>query len=253
MAGNPFLAMVALRDLQGPSIEAVADRMQSLWPSEPLVSSISRRGAVNTFQFGPFAAALTHFPQAMPWQYLEGPCDCAWYWPEAAATLRAHPSHVLIHLLDQEARPVERAMALTRLLAATAQASDALGIFWGPGRLVHPAKPFIELALAMTPSELPLYLWIDFRVEAEVNGSLRLFTTGLEPLGQLEIEVAGYRGDVGELRANVYNVAHYMLEGKKPINHGQSLGSENGPRMIGEFGTSLIDLEQEVLHLKFEE
>lgn len=253
MAGNPFMAMVALRGMEGPTIDAVADSLQSLWPSEPLVSNISQRGAVSTFQFGPFAAALTHFPQPMPWPYLEGPCDCAWYWPDAAATLRPHPSHVLIHLLDQEARPLARAMALTQLLAATAQVSEPLGIFWGPGRLVHPAGAFVELALATTPSELPLYLWIDFRVEEEPSGSLRLFTTGLAPLGQLEIEVAGYRGDVGELRANVYNVAHYMLEGKKPINHGQSLGSENGPRMIGEFGSSLIDLEQEVLHLKFEE
>jgi len=253
MAGNPFMAMVALRGVEGPSIHAVADRMQTMWPAEPLLSGLSKRGAVHTFQFGPMAVALTHFPQSMPWQYLEGPCECAWYWPDAAATLRQHPTHVLIHMLDQEARPVQRAMALTQLLAATVECSEALGVFWGPGRLVHPGHAFVELATAMTPSELPLYLWIDFRVEEEDAGSLRLFTTGLEPLGQPEIEVAGYRGDVGELRASVYNVAHYMLEGKKPINNGQALGSEGGPRMVGEFGTSLIDLEQEVLHLKFEE
>jgi hypothetical protein len=253
MSGNPFLALVALRGMEGPSLEAVANRLQTLWPDAPPLSGISRRGAVNTFQFGAFAVALTHFPQPIPWQYIEGPCDCAWYWPEATATMRAHESHVLIHLLDRESRPLARAEALTQLLAATVQAGDALGVFWGPGRVVHPAQAFVELASSMTPEDLPLYLWIDFRVETETNGSLRLFTTGLAALGQLEIEVAGYRGDVGELRASVYNVAHYMLEGKKPINHGQSLGSENGPRMIGEFGNSLIDLEQEVLHLKFEE
>lgn len=253
MPGNPFMAMVALRGTTEVSIDEVADRLSNLWPEERLVSNISRRGVLSTFQVGPLAVAFTHFPQPMPWQYLEGPCDCAWYWPEAAESMRRHQSHVLVHLLDQEGRPLLRAMTLTRLLAATAQTADAEGIFWGPGRLVHPIDALLELAGGMTLQEFPLYLWIDFRVETEEEGSLRLFTTGLDALGQPELEVTGFRGDVGELRASVYNVAHYMLEGKKPINHGQTLGSENGPRMVGEFGPSLIDPEQEVLRLKFEE
>lgn len=257
MSGNPFLAMVTLTDTSGPGVTKLEQKWQTLWPEAPPLSNITERGPLTTFQIGDRAIAWTQIPQSVGWKHLEGPAACAWYWPDAASVLKTHCSHLLIHLLDQDGRPLENAQLLTRLVAATSQAAEgaggASGVFWGPGRLVHPPSAFIELAKQMAPGELPLYLWIDFRIEQDELGFLRLFTTGLEALGQPEIEVASFAGEVGELRANVYNIAHYLLETKKPINHGQALGTEEGRRMIGKFMPSMFNPALEVFRLEFEE
>ena len=257
MTGNPFLAMVTLSESSGPIADDLVSQWETLWPEAPALSNISERGPLTTFQVGTRAVAWTQIPQPIDWKYLEGPAACAWYWPDAESVLKPHRSHILIHLLDQDGRPLESAELLTQLVAATANAAasagGASGAFWAPGRLVHPATAFVELAKQMAPGELPLYLWIDFRIEQDQLGFLRLFTTGLEALGHPEIEVENFPGEVGELRANVYNIAHYMLETKKPINHGQALGTEEGRRMVGKFMPSLFDPRLEVLRLEFED
>ena len=44
-------------------------------------------------------AAVTLVKQPIPWSQLEGPAAAAaWYWPEAAETLRPHEAHLLVTL-----------------------------------------------------------------------------------------------------------------------------------------------------------
>ena len=68
---------------------------------------------------------------------------------------------------------------LTHLLAAVAAHVDAAGIYWGGGGLVHDPLVFLDEARSASPQKLPLHLWIDFRIEQNDDGTLRLFTTGM--------------------------------------------------------------------------
>jgi hypothetical protein len=156
----------------------------------------------------------------------------------------------LVTLVDEAGKPMSKALALTQLTAALAATAPSVGVFWGPGRLVHPPGAFIEQAETAGEHSLPLFLWIDFRVEP-LDGRFRLFTTGLEALGAEEIEVAEYAGDSGELVGFVYNVAHYMLERRKVINEGDTIGLTDEVQVTAHRGPSMLGGDLEVVKLEF--
>lgn len=252
MTGNPSLAMVALRQAEFPSVEDTARFMKATWPDAPLPGGAVRKGNVATFHMGEAAGALTLFPMPIPWSQLEGPCSCAWYWPGAEQQMQEHTAHAMVALLDDSSDPVAKAMRLTQLVAAVAQVTDAVGIFWGGGGLVHAPDSFLMLARRMTRDELPLYLWIDFRIDRRTDGpGLTLFTTGLEALGQKEIETQSFDGQPQELLETAFNVAHYLLDKKQEPNDGDTMGLADGRRLVVHHDRSMLDPNKRVLQLEF--
>jgi hypothetical protein len=155
-------------------------------------------------------------------------------------------------LVDEGRDRVEKALLLTRLVTAAALSSPAVGVFWGPGRLVHPPQAFIDLGRDMSREQLPLYLWIDFRVEQDPESGWLLFTTGLEALGQPEIEVRRYQGDIRTLREAVYNVAHYLLDKRQVVHDGDTMQLSETWRATVALGPSLVAGSKRVIHLAFD-
>ena len=165
MHDNPlrWLALVALRDPRAPKIDSVAKFIEKNFDDPPPLAASGSTEGLLTCTIGGFTAAATLVPRPIPWSQLEGPCATAWYWPSAAEELREHQAHFLVTLIDEAGQAVEKSQRLTQLVAGLVSSSPALGVFWGPGRLVHPPQAFQEQALQMSSTDLPLFLWIDFR------------------------------------------------------------------------------------------
>jgi hypothetical protein len=255
-----WLALVALEEARLPRFEEVAAWYEEHFPAplkrcspewcSPVLSSATEN--LLTLTVGEATAAVSLVPRPIPWSQLEGPAATAWYWPEASAALRHHAAHLLVALVDEGGRPIEKAMTLTRLVTAVAAASPSVGIFWGPGRLVHSPEAFIEQAVQMSEGNLPLFLWVDFRIEESASGGVRLFTTGLEALGATEMEVRDYGGDAQELLNYAYNIAHYQLDQRKVIRDGDTIGLTDEVQVTAHRGLSMLGGEMEVLQLEFE-
>ncbi|QDT00021.1 hypothetical protein HG15A2_33560 [Adhaeretor mobilis] len=243
-----------------PAGAALEQSFQELFPGEVklTVSSAAERIVICTLgqQADDFTAAITLVEQPVPWQQLEGPCETARYWPEAVATLKDHQAHLMVTLIDEGTKSLDKSIALTQLVAATVAASEsATGVFWGPGRLVHPRDGFLGQAEQVQPENLPLFLWIDFRVEkVEADGTetVRLYTTGLEALGQTEIEVDQFNGTPQELLEYAYNIAHYLLIGSKAVEDSHTIGLTDELQAVVTRGPSFLDPELEVLQLRLE-
>ncbi len=247
-----WMALIALGRSELPSFDAIATAYRDLFPeAAPLVASQATDGLV-TFTIDDFTAAATLVPRPIPASQLEGPAATAWYWPDAAEALAGHTAHLLVTLIDEGGRPLEKALALTRLTAAIAAAAPSVGVFWGPGRLVHPPAAFVDQAQTARSHNLPLFLWIDFRVEPAGDGtSVRLFTTGLDALGAEELEVEAFHGDPRELVGFVYNVAHYLLDRRKVINDGDTIGLTDAVQVTAHRGPSMLGGDLDVLRLSF--
>jgi hypothetical protein len=235
-----------------PEFERVA-----AWRREHFPDAVGMRAAgstenLQTLVIGGQTAAITMAPRPIPPSQLEGPVATAWYWPDAAAELKDHPAHLLVTLVDEGGPAVEKAKLLTELTAAVAATSPAVGLFWGPGRLVHQPQAFIDQAAQMREGNLPLFLWIDFRLEPTDNGAHRLYTTGLEALGRSEIEVPRYEGEPQELLDFAYNVAHYLLDSRKVVNDGDTIGLTEQVRATARHGRSMLGGDLEVISLEFE-
>jgi hypothetical protein len=246
---------VALSRPELPTFDRFAAWYVQQYPDAPAPISATTTENLAAFTVGGHTAAITLIPRPIPWSQLEGPAATAWYWPDAAS-LRDHAAHLIVTLVDEGGRQLDNAITLTRLTAAAAATSSSVGVFWGPGRLVHSPAGFIDQARDARESNLPLFLWVDFRVERHGDDpddpAVRLYTTGLEALGGQELEVLRFVGDPQELVGFVYNVAHYLLERRKVVNDGDTIGLTDAVQVTARRGPSMLDEQAEVIRLEFE-
>lgn len=250
---NPlrWLALVMLEEPRLPAFDDVASFIERNFADAPPLTAAGSTENLFTCMLGEYTAAATLVPRPIPWSQLEGPCATAWYWPTAAEAARQHKAHVLVTLIDEGGKPVEKSVRLTQLVAGVVGCSPSPGVFWGPGRLVHPKQAFIEQAVQSTPANLPLFLWIDFRVERS-NDGMRLYTTGLEALGKTELEASDFPGQPQQLLEFAYNIAHYQLCKGKHINDGDTVGLTDEVQAVVRRGPSMFDPKLEVLQLEFQ-
>ncbi len=251
---NPlrWLALVMLEEPRLPKFGEVAHFVAKHFADAPLMTVAGSTENMFTCTLGEYTAAATLVPRPVPWSQLEGPCATAWYWPTAAEAVRGHVAHLLVTLIDEAGKPVDKSTRLTQLVAGLVSCSNSPGVFWGPGRLVHPAQAFIDQAVRSTPVDLPLFLWIDFRVERTDGGGTRLYTTGLETLGKTELEATDFPGEPQQLLEHAYNIAHYQLCKGKQINDGDTIGLTDEVQMVARRRGSMFDDKLEVLQLEFQ-
>ncbi|MCH2115136.1 MAG: DUF4261 domain-containing protein [Pirellulales bacterium] len=248
---NPlrWLALVLLDAPRLVDFEVLAEYLGQQFAEIPPVRLASKTDNLLTFSVGDHTAAITLVPQPVPWSRLEGPCATAWYWPEAERELNSHQAHLLITVVDEGCKPVATSTLLTQLVAGAAATSASRGVFWGPGRLVHPPQAFIEQALQLSEDDLPLFAWVDFRVEEIRPRSLRLYTTGLGALGFPELEIADFQGEAQHLLEYAYNIAHYQVAQSKTINEGDTLGLTDQLQAVAHRKSSMFNDEMEVIAL----
>jgi hypothetical protein len=138
--------------------------------------------------------------------------------------MRAHRYHFLVALIGGDIDAVDRRVLLTHAVRAVITSTDAVGVYWGEGTLVHEPRMFLEQSADAASDHIPGPLWIDVRVELNADKSLRCFTTGLAPLGFLEIEVARSLLPAQELMEFMGDTACYIVNGRRRINDGETMG-----------------------------
>jgi Domain of unknown function (DUF4261) len=251
---NPlrWLALVLFDEPELPEFDEVTRFIGEMYPDAPALAQAGSTENLFTCTVGEYTAAVTLVPRPVPWSQLEGPCATAWYWPTAGDALRDHKAHLMVALVDEGSKSIDKAIALTQLVSGLVGTSPAQGIFWGPGRLVHPPQAFIDQAQQMAPRDLPLFLWVDFRVERDPNGTCRLYTTGIEALGKLEIEIRDFAGEPQVMLEYAYNVAHYQLARNTQIKDGDTIGLTDEVQAVAHLARSMFDPEMEVVRLEFQ-
>lgn len=251
MRKNLHMAMIALAGDELPPDDDLLDAVRASWPGNGELSIYGRQGDVLTLQLNEAGAYVVLIRHPIPWEQIEGPCATAWYWPRAAEVLRAHPAHLLVALLDEGRDEVEKSLTLTRLAAALAQECDALGVYWGPGSLVHEPSAFAQQADQMSRQTLPLHLWIDFRIELQEGGGLRAFTTGLEALGHKELETRDYFQQTQQLYDSMFNIAHYLIDKGQVLKDGETIGLTDSERTLARHAPSMFEPQRSVIQLEF--
>ena len=252
-SSNPlrWMALIVLDRAELPEFEEVAHAVSEYFVDGPAMTTSEGTENLLACTIGDYTVAATLIEKQIPWSQLEGPCETAWYWPDANDKLRDHEAHILVTLIDEGGSDVDKSVALTQFVAGLVAATPALGVFWGPSRMVHPPRAYIEQAVQMSPTDLPLFLWIDFRIERLENGNSRLYTTGLGALGYSELEVEEFEGDAQRLLEFAYNIAHYQITQTKVINDGDTLGLTEEVQVTARREPSLFDDRIEVIKLEF--
>lgn len=252
MNSSTWLALIALDRAELPDPIAVAERCNSAAPDAAPLEISSRTDAMATFQWGEATIAYTLVDKPIPATQLAGPAARAWYWPEATAALANHQAHLIVALVDESRDRIAKCMKLTRFVAALLPESRAVGLQWGGSRSVHEPAAFCQVAESLSRDDMPLHLWLEFQIETNDAGGLRLYTTGMAPFGKREIEIPHFAGSPQDLMNHAYNLAHYVLEKNAVLKDGEVVGLPGEVQATAHDTTTFLGGDEAVIAFEFE-
>lgn len=244
--------MVALSESRLPSPASVCSSYARSFPDagKLTLDEAASEGDLITLRTPTCSFAIALVRSAIPWGDLSAPCAAAWYWPEAADTLKQQRGHLLITASSSSADAIELMLALTRVVASVAQSTPALGIFLPGARQVHKVEDFISEAEGASRELLPLYLWIRFTLRDESDGTTSLTTSGLADLELMEVEFPHARVDPQTLMDRAFNIAHYLLDNGPVLANGHTIGISTEEKFKVSHVPSQDDAERLVYQLK---
>lgn len=223
------LAMIALARPALPPAAALVSACTTRWGAALPVSAAPGEGAAEAgparvllLPKGSVMVGLMDFP--IPAGDLEGPIAAArWHWPEASETLRAHTAHLVV-FLNTEAGAydvIDRHLLLTRALGCLLETTDAIGVYWGDGRVVASRAYFQELTKEMGRDDLPLPLWIAVIGSKGADGRLTLGTQGMAAFDRLDFVATSAKPAV---IGHLYGLSHYVITSGARIADGHTVG-----------------------------
>lgn len=227
--------------------------LTSKWPEVPTPSDVEEKDGTLMFQVGNDLVIYATMPAPIPWSDLEGPCSTSIMWPDAEKDLKQHKFHVIV-TVNSESEPVEVMTLLTQATAALMATSESSqGVLWGNAMLLVRKDVFIDFATDVMPEELPLHIWIDFRVGQDGPRSSGGFTTGMTALGHMEFEAKQTPEPPSELRDRFMGLAGYVLENGPVINDGDTIGQDVNERIRVVYSDSEFGHEGQVMRLVYEQ
>jgi hypothetical protein len=225
--GEPIISTLLLEGKSFP-VDAFLKQAAKTRIAGKAVSNIDRGdGGVFSFNVGDEFFALALMPAPYPAKDIEGPIATSWMWPAQPPieSVKRHRSHLLITMTGGAADPIRRRLMLTAVTALAAKQPEVMAVYWPEATLVLYPPVFINMAAEInSPETPPLYLWVDLRAFRNQDGTTGLFTTGLAPLGHMEIEIPRIDMEPGELRDWLVNIMYYLLANGPVLKHGQTIG-----------------------------
>jgi hypothetical protein len=187
----------------------------------------------------------------IPKDDIEYAADNSTHWPDAAAKLAGHKSHLNITVTGTFRDAGDLALFLSKVLAACTETYDAAGVYWGHATLVHSPEFFREKIREATPEKLPVFAWVAFiRSKGKEEGTYDLFTRGLDVFGVMEVEVIGTKYEPVAVMAMVSELSRFLLNNGNVIKDGHTVDSPSG-KVRTSHANSALGREGKVLRIEF--
>jgi hypothetical protein len=224
------LAMVLLESTAVVDAAAILAQLRTHAPDLPLTDVETSDTGVTTAKIPGGAVGIIRLPMPVPHGDLAGPVALAWHWPEAEETVARHGAHVIVHAASDTLDPLALRLLHTRLVAAVAATTDALGVYIGEALLVRAAADYVEDAREASAENPPLLSWVGFNLVGEPDDRFSAYTTGLERLGMPELEVRRVAQPAPAVIGLLADVAHYQLTTGKRLKDGDTFGASADDR-----------------------
>ena len=142
-------------------------------------------------------------------------------WPEAVEVAKAHKAHIVVAVLGEEEKLLERGKLFTKAMAVCCKQKYAIGVY--TSGVVFEPRFYEGLANMLKKDELPIFNWVWFglyRSEGGLNG----YTYGMDVFGKEEMEVLNTDAEPEELRDFLASLASYVLACDVTLQDGETIG-----------------------------
>lgn len=172
-------------------------------------------------QVGGMMLVATLFPGHIPDNEVEINAENNYMWPEAIEAAKAHKAHIMVVVLGEEEKLLERGKLFTKAMAVCCKQKYVTGIY--TSGVVFEPRFYEGFANMMKEDELPIFNWIWFglyRSEGGLNG----YTYGMDVFGKEEMEVLNIDAEPEDLRDFLASLASYVLACDVTLKDGETIG-----------------------------
>jgi hypothetical protein len=163
-----------------------------------------------------------------------------------------HVTHLVVSVVGGEPKKkptLAATKAFTRAVAAVAEATDAVGVYWGNGNVAHEASFFRSIA---ADSEFPLMLWTGVSLARSAT-EVSLLTTGLRQFELPDIMMNAPAKGGNAALAYLFDLATYVIERGKAIPDGDTVGRTARERVPVRYEPSPMDPSAKVAVIRLRE
>ena len=171
-------------------------------------------------------------------------------WPEAVEVAKAHKAHIVVAVLGEEEKLLERGKLFTKAMAVCCKQKYATGVY--TSGVVFEPRFYEGLTDMLKKDELPIFNWVWFglyRSEGGLNG----YTYGMDVFGKEEMEVLNTDAEPEDLRDFLASLASYVLACDVTLQDGETIGfsADDKHTITRSPGVSLPE-EQMTLKISYE-
>lgn len=246
------LAFVLLPTVQMPDSQAILERFSAFEPGDQLALLPRDEGSPSdgdVLGFEPASggrAFVALIPSAVPNREADegarfsiGSFGTGW-------TLPPHCAHLIVTLASLPATPPAHGLSLfTSLLAAVAQASGAVGIYWGNAGATHGTEFFTTIAAeqGVTPR---IMVWTGVSVARDPEGGLSLLSTGMRQLNLPDLLLTSRANEPSAVLETFFDLLSYVASRGEPIPDGDTVGRTADERFQVQYVASPVNPAERV-------
>lgn len=163
----------------------------------------------------------------LPGGEIDHMCKWAWYWRAACDAMAGHQAQLSVMVVDTDLDKVGAALLQTKVVASLLD-SNAIASYWGTS--LQSKEAFLKQSARASPDDLPVWLWISFRMTNDVDKGWTISTQGMEAFDLYEIESRDAKVDGRKLFTLIANTAEHLIKRDPVIKDGETIGdspSEN--------------------------
>ena len=197
---------------------------------------------------------LAHLPVPIPNNEAEENADRNFLWPNGRDQAATHRSHVVVtNIGSDDQTSVQSALAVSRLALVALKLFDGIGVYWGNASVCNSREVFEAFCEDISEEHLPVPVWLRFQPVRASDDEIGLYTLGMKQFGLMEIEVDRCRMNLQEVFEFVSNLAHYLIQSGPVIEDGNTVGGSEDERILVRHSSSMLDQQQAVYKIVFEE
>ena len=142
-------------------------------------------------------------------------------WPEAVEVAKAHKAHIMVAVLGEEEKLLERGKLFTKAMAVCCKQKYATGVY--TSGVVFEPRFYEGLADMLKEDELPIFNWVWFGLYRS-KGGLNAYTYGMDVFGKDEMEVLNADAEPDDLRNFLASLTGFVLENNIELQDGKTIG-----------------------------
>ncbi|NUP08803.1 MAG: DUF4261 domain-containing protein [Polyangiaceae bacterium] len=157
-----------------------------------------------------------------------------------------HEAHIIVATPDDSS--ANSRLRHSRIVAAIAEASDAVAIYDGGARAAHPKDFFLDV---IGVEGFPVALWTGVAAVSAGEDDVQFITVGLTTFDLPDLLVSFERDDADDALGFILDVAEYMISRGAAPADGETIGRSDTEKYAVEHVRSPVDEEATVVHLDF--